>query len=164
MNIDELVQTINEVYIKFDYGRIGKTEAHKLMGDACNDLLRIIGSREGSHQATQKTFFNAEAGELARDEAIENVANSNAEWIEQALCVIREIACKRNTCFSTDMVWLRLDDKGIDPPGEARAMGAAMRMAAGRKWIRPTDMTIKSSRASCHRRPVRLWETILNDE
>lgn len=101
--------------------------------------------------------FDVEQAERARDIGIARVEASTAEWQAEALRVIREISV-RQAQLTTDDVWREL---GRDADVEGRAMGAAMRMAAQLGYVRRTDRTQKSERVACHRRDVRVWESVL---
>jgi hypothetical protein len=57
-------------------------------------------------------------------------------------------------------VWALLDRWGVPPPHEKRAMGAAMRAAARDLVIEATDEISLSQRAPCHRRPLRVWQSL----
>lgn len=117
------------------------------------------GYPKGSTPPEEATgdVFDAEQGARARDIGIARVEASTDEWQQEALRVIREIATQRPV-LTTDDVWREL---GRDDDIEGRAMGAAMRMAAALGYIRRTDRTQKSERVACHRRDVRVWESVL---
>lgn len=98
------------------------------------------------------------ASAIQRDRAIDRVARSTGEWQVDALAAIRSLAAQ-NSEFTTDDVWRSL---GRDPDVEGRAMGAAMRAAAKLGLIRRTDRTKKSHRVACHRRDLRVWESLIS--
>jgi len=100
---------------------------------------------------------DAEHGALARDLGIARVEAATEEWQEHAVATIRVLAGERSK-LTTDDVWERL---GRDAELEGRAMGAAMRTAAKLGYIRRTDRTTKSVRVACHRRDLRVWESLL---
>lgn len=101
--------------------------------------------------------FNVELAAKARDIGIARVEAATDEWQEEALAVIRSVAQAKPT-LTTDDVWREL---GRDTELEGRAMGAAMRMAAKLGYVRRTDTTRKSERVACHRRDLRVWESLL---
>lgn len=119
-----------------------------------------------------KSLFDVPTGERLRDEAIA-LAESNApEFCAQVLRVIqvlREVDVTRRLypefvghikprgTITTDDVWEALNKVGIASPPEPRAMGGAMRQAASRGLIAPTDQFELSKRPACHRRPVKVW-------
>lgn len=100
---------------------------------------------------------DVEHAEAARDLGIARVGAATEEWQEQAVEAIRALA-RRQAELTTDDVWERL---GRDADIEGRAMGAAMRTAAKLGYIRRTDRTHKSERVACHRRDLRVWESLL---
>lgn len=88
---------------------------------------------------------------------IARVEAATSEWQADALATIREIA-QAQPALTTDDVWKQLNRDEVE---EGRALGAAMRMAAMLGYIRKTDRTQKSVRVACHRRDVRVWESLL---
>jgi len=78
---------------------------------------------------------------------------------QEALAVIRSVA-QAQSALTTDDIWRVL---GRDAELEGRAMGAAMRMAAKLGYVRRTDTTRKSERVACHRRDLRVWESLLRE-
>lgn len=107
----------------------------------------------------QRTIFDALEGERRRDEAIHRVdLHADGDWKDAALRTVRSLAASRTT-FTTDDVWKLLAGAGYEVR-EPRAMGAVMRRVAGAGLIRATDHWALSKRPECHRRPVRIWESI----
>lgn len=111
----------------------------------------------GSFHSGGGDVFDEELSERARDIGIARVEASTDEWQSEAVTTIREIATKQ-VSLTTDDVWAEL---GRDDDIEGRAMGAAMRMAAKLGYIRRTNTTQKSVRVACHRRDLRIWESLL---
>jgi len=103
--------------------------------------------------------FNAERSAQERDLGIARVEASTDEWQQEALAVIRSVA-QAQSALTTDDIWRVL---GRDAELEGRAMGAAMRMAAKLGYVRRTDTTRKSERVACHRRDLRVWESLLRE-
>jgi len=100
-----------------------------------------------------------EQGDLFRDEGIRQVeGNANQEWISEMLFAVFSIA-EKNESFTTDNVWDEM--QGFTTTHDNRAMGAVMRKAQAEGWIEPTDRVIKSTRAVCHSRPIRVWRSKL---
>ena len=95
-------------------------------------------------------------GDFLRDEALARLERAHAEWINEALATVCLLANRRRE-LTTDAVWHLVGP----PPKEPRAMGAVMRKAASRGWIRATDRTTLSVRPECHRRPIRIWESLI---
>jgi hypothetical protein len=102
---------------------------------------------------------NRAASIEARDEAIERVGINNVIWIRSVLPFVHDI-CERRELFTTDAVRWHADRK-IGPAREPRAMGAVMAKAAARGWCEPTNETRQSTRVPCHRRPLRVWRSLL---
>ena len=99
-------------------------------------------------------------GDLFRDEAIDRVEeNADREWRKLALATIEDSAWIFRT-ITTDDIWTILD-RSIYSTHDNRAMGAVMRKAQTNGWIEPTDRVVKSTRAVCHSRPIRVWRSRL---
>lgn len=109
-------------------------------------------------------LFDDDAGVQARELALQRVEeNADAEWLADARSAVRNLA-ERVERFTTDRVWYVLDRSGAEPPREPRALGAVMRAAVREGWITPTDEHRESKRAANHRRPVRVWRSLLCDD
>jgi len=98
-------------------------------------------------------------GELLRERAIKAVGLSNDVFMRAADKAIRAVALNHET-FTTDLVWFCLDDWGYSTE-EPRALGAAMRVAQKDDIIYPTDSWELSIRPACHRRPLRVWRSLI---
>lgn len=95
--------------------------------------------------------------ETAKQEAIARAgAHANDEWLTAALVAIHE-AARQHRYFTTDHVWPLLD--GDFHTHDRRAMGAAMKMAAGDGIIEATLTWEESGSAVNHRRPLRVWKS-----
>jgi hypothetical protein len=95
-------------------------------------------------------------GIAARDEALGRVEEAAPEeWKMAARRAILRLARTRPT-LTTDDVWRALD--GHVPP-EPRALGAIMRQSSD--ILLRTERTVNSTRPECHRRPVRVWESLI---
>lgn len=96
----------------------------------------------------------------SKDEAIDRVErNTSEEWKKTALRAVKWRA-KKGMPFTTDDVWADLEGAAVIPPREPRAMGAIMRKAVSDGCIVATEKTIKSKKASNHKRPVRVWSPV----
>lgn len=89
--------------------------------------------------------------DVAKENALARVSEANAVWISGTVEVIVDVARKSET-FTSDDIWPR---SGNCP--EPRAMGAAFRVAQKLGLIVPTAEWRLSTRAECHRRPLRVW-------
>jgi hypothetical protein len=95
-------------------------------------------------------------GATKRDRAIEAVGDAApAEWMAAALLAVESVA-RRESEFTTDEVWAKIEDA---PPPEPRAMGAVMKIAKDKGIVEPTFMTRPSLRRSCNARPLRVWKS-----
>jgi hypothetical protein len=102
-----------------------------------------------------------EQGDLLRDEGIGQAEkNANQTWFNEAMFWV-EVVAKYKPEFTTDDVWGWLESDMEPGTHDNRAMGAVMRKAQRKGWIEPTDRVRKSTRAVCHSRPVRVWESKL---
>lgn len=137
----------------------GGTCHHQCSGHCLREQsgMALSSPHPGYPQGVGADVFDAEQSERARDIGIARVEASTTEWQSEAITTIREIATKQPT-LTTDDVWHEL---GRDENLEGRAMGAAMQMAAKLGYIRRTNTTQKSVRVACHRRDLRIWESLL---
>lgn len=109
----------------------------------------------------QPSLFDFTEAVAARDEAIERVErNAEPLWKTQATQAIRHLATSRER-FSTDDVWEYMHQRGMEMPHENRVMGALMVSASKQNWIARTDNYVNSLRPACHRRPVRVWVSLI---
>jgi hypothetical protein len=106
-------------------------------------LLSSLKNRLFSIQQTEASVEQANLG-------------ANPEWKAEALEAIYEIASTKPE-FTTDEVWVRLTTK----TPENRAMGAVMRIAVSQGYIVPSARFTPSLRPSQHRRPLRVWESVI---
>lgn len=97
-------------------------------------------------------------GSLLRDEALDRLEDAHTLWLEGAVLVIARVAHALPRLTSDD-VWQAMPATlHVDEP---RALGAAMRHAERDGTIRPTATWVLSTRAVCHRRPLRVWESLV---
>jgi hypothetical protein len=80
-------------------------------------------------------------------------------WIAYTLKKINDVA-HHYPEFTTDMVWplIRM------PTKEPRAMGAAIRKAQDLQLISRTPEFRPSVRASTHKRPLRVWQSLVYEK
>ena len=94
-----------------------------------------------------------------KDEAIDQVEEAaNQTWKDTAMRAVKWRA-KLGINFTTDQIWADLENH-VSPPREPRAMGAIMRKAVRDRIIVSTPNTVASTKASNHKRPVRVWSPI----
>jgi hypothetical protein len=108
----------------------------------------------------QIELFDAGAGAERRDEAISAAEQSEPGFCAAAIMAVMRVA-KRLPLFTTDDVWMELQSDGVGAPVEPRAMGAVMRSARMQGIAEPTDRVSSSERPACHRRPLRVWRSLL---
>jgi hypothetical protein len=95
-------------------------------------------------------------GQRARETAIAaSCRGVDADWIARALLAVQTAALGSDT-FTTDDLWAY-----VELPREPRAMGAIMIMATKAGFCEASDRTVKSTRPNCHRRPLRIWKSLL---
>jgi hypothetical protein len=104
-------------------------------------------------------FQQAQLGIELRDQAINATERANLPWTLRAFDAVRRLAETREE-FTTDAVWHVLGDSS-PPPDEPRAMGAVMRRAMNKFLVLPTQRTHQSVRPDCHRRPLRVWRSLV---
>lgn len=101
-------------------------------------------------------------GAVARDEALDRVERAaNEEWAAVALRATEWISGMHNE-FTTDSVWAAIEEYYPNVhTHEPRAMGPIMMKAKKHKWCEPTDRTVLSDRKQNHRRPIRVWRSMI---
>lgn len=106
--------------------------------------------------------FDPQGGSAARDEGIDR-ADRHADpvwkaWWEDA---VRRIA-EQQQYFSTDDVErLKLMEQVTHTTHEKRAIGGIMRRANKDGVCAPTENWVQSQRRVNHRRPLRVWASLL---
>ncbi len=87
-----------------------------------------------------------------------NESNIDAFNIAAVKAVVKLAKTKRS--FTTDDIWAALPASataGVEP----RALGAIMTSAQDQGAIKATGRYKPSKRPECHRRPVRVWKSLL---
>lgn len=102
-------------------------------------------------------MLNSVAGTATREMAIEQIdSNTSENWKAAAMQALQKVAATVER-FTTDLVWEVLDGE----PHDNRAMGPVMRRAWKAGLIEPTDQHELSERPQCHRRPMRVWQSLV---
>jgi len=99
-----------------------------------------------SHQQTQPDLFSAPAWEDPK--------NPGERWLADALEIVRTAAERRES--------FTVEDLSFPSTPDARAVGAVMRSAARKGWIKNGGYV--ASGRERHGRPVVLWHSTLNRE
>ena len=109
----------------------------------------------------QPTLFDPPpSGIELRDQAIAQVHhNADPAWKAAALDAV-EMLHRLRLEFTSDDVWLFMEERHMPLPHERRALGAIMVAAARRGWIEPSDRHVASERPEAHARPIRIWRSL----
>ena len=106
-------------------------------------------------------YFNPEAWSDGEAEDAINRARrgANPDWLAAAHRGIKVLAHRRQYLTSDDL-WIWLRELEI-PIAEPRAMGSVMKKASRDALIAPTSQFMPSARPACHRRPQRIWRSLI---
>jgi len=97
---------------------------------------------------------------LAKEDAINSAERgANPDWLAAARRGVKVLAHRRPFLTSDD-VWTWLQDLEIKVE-EPRAMGSIMAGARNDALIAPTSEFLPSARPACHRRPQRVWKSLI---
>jgi len=92
--------------------------------------------------------------QAAREEAIDRVEVAASEkWLQDAVAVIRRV-CQKKASFIVDDIWAT---GLLRKPREPRAMGAALRRAAGLGYCQHGMSYLPSAQPKCHGNPRTVW-------
>jgi hypothetical protein len=109
----------------------------------------------------QGDLFNPAEGSRLRDEAIQRVAQgADAHWCRAAMIAVHEVALVHQE-FTTDEVEARLLGLTVREPRDKRALGAIMRAAMLVSLVEKTDRVRPSAMPRNHRRPKRVWRSLV---
>ena len=81
---------------------------------------------------------------------------ADEQWKERALSLLRTIA-ERQPFLASDDLWA----EGLEQPREPRALGPCMLLAQREGWLQPTQRHRMSGKRTCHKRPVRVWRSMV---
>lgn len=95
------------------------------------------------------TLFEWSAAAAARDAALDRLEEARAGWINEARIVAERLARDRGAVTIDDVREACPPPDGVDP----RVMGAVMRPP-----VFEACGFVLSSRAECHRRPIRVFK------
>jgi hypothetical protein len=97
------------------------------------------------------------ASEAGKQEGMENVERGAPPgWMSQATAIIRWLALRFEYVTADDM-WA----KGLEHPGEGRAIGPAMKRGEKLGLIEPTREFVLTVQSRSHRAPMRVWRSRL---
>lgn len=127
--------------------------------DECGGMISgEFGHRPScSHSGLADKWVKDNAWQAKEDAIAEAEEHANSAWRETALAVVWNVA-RYSRLFTTDLVWADLAHQPV-ATHEPRAMGAIMQAAAREGTVRATERYWPSTRAKCHGRPVRVWES-----
>ena len=93
----------------------------------------------------------------ARDAALAQVAEHTEQaWKFFACNAVYNMGGE----FTADDVWAKLEEMGVAPPHEPRALAPVLIRMAKVGVIEPTDQYRQSRRGSRHAGPVRVWRRV----
>jgi len=85
---------------------------------------------------------------------------ADPEWkVGAEYCLL--LVCERLSIFTADDVWEELDAAGIEWPHEPSALGPIMRTGKANGWANSTNYTRECKRPKAHRKPQRVWESLV---
>lgn len=117
----------------------------------------VIAERMGEQTKIDWNRRSVRESAIERDKGIHRAAAASGNWQAEAAAVIRNLAFGQPE-FTSDDVWRLL---GRDAAIEGRALGFALRAAAAARLCEATDRTVRSVRVACHRRPLRVWRSLV---
>jgi hypothetical protein len=108
--------------------------------------------------ATEPQLTSLEtAPEPTKETTVNNTVNVAANFQLDAVKAVIKLARTRKQ-FTTDDVWANVKGPGLVDP---RALGSIMISAAGQGAIKATGRYKPSKRPECHKRPIRVWKSLL---
>ncbi len=86
---------------------------------------------------------------------------SRDQWMTLVVDLIAGIASKKKEITSDD-VWFFIEgNDDVTPVFDGRLLGAAFLKASFKGYVDTSDCVRPSTRAACHRRPIRIWESCI---
>lgn len=110
--------------------------------------------------------FGDRSGQEAKIKAMQQAeAHTYPGWNDTALDAVR-LAAQKHREFVSDHVWeyMPTPNPQDDPQLEPRAMGAVMARANRLGWIKPTQVFQPTNRVASHRRPCRIWQSLIYNQ
>ena len=103
------------------------------------------------------------AGEAKRDEGTKAAWSGADEVFRTACWTALETVCRRQAQVTSDDIWTHLDGRVVADkvPAAANIIGAIMRIAATRGWLRATNESRKTARPAGHARRIQVWDSLI---
>ena len=132
------------------------------MGTLCvTHWYHAKGKTPPENDPVKQSFDDSiKAGEGKRADIIAVDQAADPVWKTNAKRAVFDLASTRTT-FTTDDVWNLLQKRNEEAPREPRALGAIMTAAASKQIIRASANYVESTRPECHRRPIRVWQSLI---
>ena len=112
----------------------------------------------------QRSIFDPVQGEILRERAIRQVdKNADADAKAELLKIGRYVAGQRSL-FTTDAIRYIYEKQGTTTMREPRLLGAIMRQLHKEGVCEPTATIHQSTWAKNHRRPLRVWKSLISDK
>ena len=108
----------------------------------------------------QLGLFDEDEGERRREEGIEHAETGADDVVYELAKGAVLLVARAQPSFTSDDVWARMPVV----PREPRVLGAALRWAQAEGWIAPSEEHRLSRLPRQHRRPLRVWESLLREE
>lgn len=127
----------------------------------CGGTKRVWNAAAGEYGVCPSCARrDAQKGTELKREAIARVnEHASEEWMEAARTAVRALA-RALPSLTTDDVWREVERTGMSTH-EPRAMGAVMTRMARDRVIVSTNVTVESARPENHRRPIRVWRSLV---
>lgn len=93
--------------------------------------------------------------------AIDGGYAASPMWGYMAIKALERIATANQTLTADDV--MHELESGVFHTRDNRAMGAIMKEAQHKGWIRPLDQFVPSTNKRKHQSPTRVWESIIYD-
>lgn len=106
-------------------------------------------------------LFDAARGRTLREEAIQRVEEHAPDDVKTVLLDSARAIARTEAFFTTDAIRGAYLRRGGPPMREPRVLGAVMRRLVQEGVCVPTQQWVPSAWAMNHRRPLRVWRSLL---
>lgn len=111
-----------------------------------------------------ETTINATLGQIGKKDGMDRAERAaDPAWWAATMQALIDVAREKQYFHSDDIV-LRRRERGAVSTHEPRAMGPLMRQAHSDMVCSPTDRWTPSAQSANHRRPVRVWRSMIYQE